>query len=445
MTEGVGLDPDGARAERAAPDFTFVTRAARVVFAPADAEGRLPEEVSRFGARRVFVVTTPGRAELARRLVAGLEAGGQGREASSDADADRADCADAPVTVHMFDRAAQHVPAELAVAAVARVRETDAELCVAIGGGSAVGLAKAVALETRIPVLAVPTTYAGSEMTAVWGMTDTEGKRTGRDEVVAPRTVIYDPELTRGLPREAAIASAFNAMAHAIGALHAPDANPISDLLAEEAVRLLARALPGVGGAGRSGAPGPPSASGRSSERDPYSDALLGAHLAARVLDATTMGLQHRLSHLLGGSFSLPHAEVHAILLPYVVAHLEREGGTGPSAGTSTGAPGQLSARASGQVSPQASADVRLRRALSTGLPPSSALLQLQSDLGFARTLAQLGLGRDDLLWAAERWERETSHEGEAPPPGGSSGPVLEILESAFEGAGRVQPFPGIR
>jgi maleylacetate reductase len=442
VTEGIGLDPDGARAERAAPDFTFVTRAARVVFAPAEAAGQLPEEVSRFGARRVFVVTTPGRAELARRLVAGLEAGGQGREASSDDGSARA----APDPLHIFDRAVQHVPSELAAAAVARARELGAELCIAIGGGSAVGLAKAVALETRIPVLAVPTTFAGSEMTAVWGMTDTEGKRTGRDEVVAPRTVIYDPELTRGLPRQAAIASAFNAMAHAIGALHAPDANPITDLLAEEAVRLLARALPGVGGAGRSDAPGPPSASGRSSERDPYSDALLGAHLAARVLDATTMGLQHRLSHLLGGSFSLPHAEVHAILLPYVVAHLEREGGTGPSAGTSTGAPGQLSARASGQeVSPQASADVRLRRALSTDLPPSSALLQLQSDLGFARTLAQLGLGRDDLRWAAERWERETSHEGEAPPPGGSSGPVLEILESAFEGAGRVQPFPGIQ
>ena len=201
---------------------------------------------------------------------------------------------------------AQHVPVELAAGAVARAGELGAEVLIAVGGGSATGLAKAVARDTGLPVLAVPTTYAGSEMTSIWGQTDGEGKTTGRDARVLPRTVVYDPALTTSLPAGITGASGMNALAHALESLYAPDT---TDLLRSVATGAL-RALP----------PALAVAVARGDDLQARSDALYGAWLAGWALGSTTMGLHHKLAHVLGGTFRLPHAEVHSALLPQVAA-----------------------------------------------------------------------------------------------------------------------------
>ena len=198
----------------------------------------------------------------------------------------------------------QHVPVELAAGAVARARELGARVLIAIGGGSATGLAKAVALETGLPVVSVPTTYAGSEMTPIWGLTDAQGKTTGRDVRVLPRTVVYDPALTVSLPPDVSAASGMNALAHAVEALYAPDTTELLTAVATEALRTLAGSLPAV-------AAGPDDLAARSR-------ALYGAWLAGWALGSTTMGLHHKLAHVLGGTYRLPHAGVHSALLPHV-------------------------------------------------------------------------------------------------------------------------------
>ncbi len=171
-------------------------------------------------------------------------------------------------------------------------RDADADGCLAIGGGSTIGLGKAIALSSGLPVLSVPTSYAGSEMTTVWGLTEDGRKRTGRDRAVLPRSVVYDPELTLGLPVGMSVTSAFNAIAHAVEALYAPDASPIVFLMAEEGTRSLVAALPVV-----AAAPG---------DMRARTDALRGAWLRGAPLGATTMSLHHKLSHILGGTFDFP-------------------------------------------------------------------------------------------------------------------------------------------
>ncbi|GAA1807936.1 maleylacetate reductase [Planosporangium flavigriseum] len=201
---------------------------------------------------------------------------------------------------------AQHVPTDLADEATRRASRSGADVLLAVGGGSATGLAKAIALRTGLPILAVPTTYAGSEMTPIWGLTDSQGKTTGRDPRVLPRTVLYDPALTVSLPPPLSGASGLNALAHALEALYAPDATPLLTTVAEEALRTLAEALPVV--------------VAQPDDRDARSQALFGAWLAGWALGGTTMGLHHKLAHVLGGTYGLPHAGVHSALLPQVAA-----------------------------------------------------------------------------------------------------------------------------
>ena len=203
------------------------------------------------------------------------------------------------------DLAAMHVPADRVQRAVAEVDRVRPDVLLAVGGGSAVGLAKAIARERPLPIVAVPTTYAGSEMTSIWGVTSGDTKTTGRDPAVAPRLVIYDPVLTLSLPPHTSAASGMNAMAHAVEAMYAPNASPIAAAAADEAIRTLARALPSVVAAPR--------------DLDARALALRGAHAAAVALELAPMGLHHKLCHVLGG-FGLPHAATHAALLPHVVA-----------------------------------------------------------------------------------------------------------------------------
>jgi maleylacetate reductase len=207
----------------------------------------------------------------------------------------------------IYDQALMHVPLETARAARVEATRLEADCCVAIGGGSTVGLAKAIALELPLPILAVPTTYAGSEMTPIWGVTEGGVKKTGRDTRVRPRTVLYDPVLTLGLPPGISGTSGVNAMAHCVEGLYSENANPIVSLMAEEGIRALGRSLPKV-------------------VRTPHdvearTEALYGAWLGGSVLGAVGMALHHKLCHVLGGTFNLPHSETHAIVLPYVVAY----------------------------------------------------------------------------------------------------------------------------
>ncbi len=202
--------------------------------------------------------------------------------------------------------ARQHVPREDVARLVDRLAADDADVVVALGGGSTIGLAKAAALERQVSLVAIPTTYSGSEMTAIWGLTDGGAKATGRSDRARPCLVIYDPSLTTALPVGTSVPSLFNAMAHSVEALYAPGVLREVEERAEESVRVIAMALPQI-----VRAPTDPA---------PRSEALYGAHLAGWALDEATMGLHHKLCHVLGGSFGLPHAETHTVLLAHVIA-----------------------------------------------------------------------------------------------------------------------------
>ena len=265
-------------------DFVYQASASRVVFG-AGALRHLPREIEALGAKRALVLSTPEQEPAARRVAEML--------------GDRA--------AGLFARAVMHVPIETACEAREEARRLGADCAVAIGGGSTTGLGKAIALESGLPIVAVPTTYAGSEMTPIYGLTEGGVKKTGRDPRVLPRCVIYDPELTLTLPLALSVSSGLNAIAHAAEGLYAHDANPIVALMAEEGIRATAAALPRLAADPKN--------------LDARSDALYGAWLCGSVLGAVAMGLHHKLCHTLGGSFSLPHAEVHTVILPHALAY----------------------------------------------------------------------------------------------------------------------------
>jgi maleylacetate reductase len=263
--------------------FVYNAQPARVVFG-VGALAELERETDRLGARHALVLSTPQQAEQADAIAARLK----------------------HRVVGVFAQAVMHVPIETAIQAREEARRLGADCLVAIGGGSTIGLAKAIALETGLPILAVPTTYAGSEMTPIYGITEAGLKKTGRDARVLPRTVIYDPELTLTMPLELSVVSGMNAIAHAAEGLYAQDSNPIMDLMAEEGIRAMARALPAIR---RSPA-----------DTEARSDAQYGAWLCGSVLGSVGMAVHHKLCHTLGGSFNLPHAEVHTVILPHAMA-----------------------------------------------------------------------------------------------------------------------------
>lgn len=261
-------------------DFVYQAAPSRVVFGQG-ALSRLPDEVALLGAQRALVLTTPEQQVLGER-VAGL----LGERSAG-----------------VYAQAVMHVPVEIARAARAEAARLGADCYIAVGGGSTIGLGKAIALESAQPILAVPTTYAGSEVTPIYGLTEGRLKKTGRDARVLPRTVLYDAELTLTLPAEISAASGMNAMAHAVEALYAKDANPIISLMAEESIRALAQSLPEV--------------VRQPADIEARSRALYGAWLAGVCLGTVGMALHHKLCHTLGGTFNLPHAQTHAVMLPH--------------------------------------------------------------------------------------------------------------------------------
>lgn len=205
----------------------------------------------------------------------------------------------------VYPYAVMHVPIDVADEAVNYVKKNNIDCCLALGGGSTIGLAKAIALKTALPILAIPTTYSGSEMTSIYGMTDKNLKSTGKDIKVLPKVVIYDPQLSLTLPPKVSYCSGINAMSHAMEALYAKEKNPITSSMAVESIKYLKSSLPQI-------------------IKDPLDisarqDALLGAWLAGSCLGSVGMALHHKICHTLGGTFSLPHAQSHTIMLAYSI------------------------------------------------------------------------------------------------------------------------------
>ncbi len=264
--------------------FIYQGLPSRVVFGPGSID-HLEREIDLLGAKRAIVLSTPQQREQAEALAARL----------------------GPRAVGVFAKAVMHVPVETAQEARDYAARLGADCAVAIGGGSTTGLGKAIALTSSLPILAVPTTYAGSEMTPIYGLTEAGLKKTGRDLRVLPKTVIYDPALTLSLPASLSVTSGINAIAHAAEGLYAQDANPIIGLMAEEGIRALGQ------GIGRVVA--------RPDDIDARGDCLYGAWLCGAVLGSVGMALHHKLCHTLGGTFNLPHAETHTIVLPHALAY----------------------------------------------------------------------------------------------------------------------------
>jgi alcohol dehydrogenase class IV len=349
--------------------FVYEALPSRVVFGAGSLE-KLPEEIEKLGATRALVLCTPEQRAIGADIVVMLGTRSAG----------------------VFDGAAMHVPVEVAGAAREKAKRVGADCCVAIGGGSTTGLAKAVALTSELPILAIPTTYAGSEMTPIWGLTEKGVKKTGRDLRVLPKTVIYDPALTTSLPVALSVTSGINAIAHCVEALYSRDANPIISMIAEEGIRALAAGLPEV--------------AKRPQDLEARSRALYGAWLGGVSLGAVGMALHHKLCHTLGGTFNLPHAETHTVLLPHAVAY---------NAG----------------AAPEAMAHIARALSARSAAHAAEALYDLAASLGAPVSLESLGMRREQLDQAADLAVQNPYYN---PRPVTREG-IRRLLENAFAGS----------
>lgn len=264
-------------------EFTFSSLPVRVRFGTG-IRNEAGAEIERLGCSRAIILTTPGQAEKGRALAADI-----GKLAAG--------------TVAV---AQMHTPVEVTDEALQAVQRLGGDCLVALGGGSAIGLGKALSLRTALPQIVLPTTYAGSEATPVLGQTEKGHKTTLTDARIQPAVILYDAELICTLPRSVTVASALNAMAHAAEGLYARDRNPVSTLLAQEGLRAFRDGLPAV--------------CRNPQDLDARAQTLYGAWLCGTVLGQVGMALHHKLCHVLGGSFNLPHAETHAVMLPYTIA-----------------------------------------------------------------------------------------------------------------------------
>jgi maleylacetate reductase len=345
--------------------FTFDALPGRVVFGVGSL-ARLPHEVEQLTKEHVLVMADPTTREIADEAAESL----------------------GPRFAGLFSDIKLHVPVEAVADARKAAESASADCLVTIGGGTTTGFGKAVALEAGLPLIAVPTTYAGSEMTPIYGVTSNGMKRTGRDLRVLPKVVLYDPALTTSVPPEVTGPSGMNALAHCVEALYGKEVNPITSLMAEEAIGALVRGIP---------------ASVRDPEDlDARSDALYGAYLAGAALAVVGMALHHRICHVLGGTYGLAHSEVNAVILPHA-------------------------ARFNQPAAPDALA--RVARAMGAD-DAASGLFDLAVSIGAPTSLAALGMRREDL--------EEAARLAADPPPWNprpvSSTEVLALLEDAFEG-----------
>ena len=262
--------------------FVHDTLPQRVCFGSGEAAAHLTAQAAELGATRIMLIAAKPETQLADTIADGL-----------------------PVALR-HDDVVMHVPVEVAERARAAAAANGIDALVSVGGGSTTGLAKAIAMTTGLPIIAVPTTYAGSEATPVWGLTEGAKKTTGIDSKVLPRVIVYDAALTMSLPVDMSVASGLNALAHCVDSLWAPNADPINAAFAAEGIRSLGESLPRV-------VADPMDLGGRE-------HALYAAYLSAAAFASAGSGLHHKICHVLGGKYNLPHAQTHATVLPYVLA-----------------------------------------------------------------------------------------------------------------------------
>lgn len=320
--------------------FVYQPNSQRIIFGAGTLK-QLPDEVALLGIKRPMIISTEFQKDMAENAKALL-----GNKFEST----------------IFDKAVMHVPRETINAIMNEIKAHKSDGCVCVGGGSTIGLGKAVALETGLPSLVVPTTYAGSEMTPIWGITEDGIKTTGRDAKVLAKTVIYDPELTVSLPDFISGPSGINAIAHCVEALYAENRNPVISIMSEEGIKALAESLPIV--------------VKEPEDMEARSKALYGAWLAGTALGTVGMSIHHKLCHTLGGSFNLPHAEVHSVIIPHATKYNQDH-------------------------APEAMAAIA--RALNT-TPDNAAgaLFDLLTKVGAPTSLQAIGMKEEDLEKAAE-------------------------------------------
>ncbi|WAB99260.1 maleylacetate reductase [Pseudomonas putida] len=317
--------------------FVFNALPGRVIFG----FGTLSQvgvEIRALGCSRALVISTPEQQMQAAQLVTQL----------------------GDLAVGTYVKAAMHTPTDITLDALQEFQQAAADCVVAIGGGSTIGLGKAIALHTDAPQIVIPTTYAGSEATPIIGQTDNGIKTTQKTMKVLPEVIVYDVDLTLRLPVEMSVTSGLNAIAHAVEALYAKDANPLVSMLAEQGIAAIARALPRI--------------VDNPHDREARSDALYGAWACGVCLGAVGMSIHHKLCHTLGGSFNLPHAQTHTAVLPHAAAY-------------------------NAEAAPEAMA--RIATALGVDDAPRG-LYDLAKSLGGPTSLAALGLKKDDLTKATE-------------------------------------------
>ena len=345
--------------------FVYEQLAGRVVFGEGTV-AEIPNEIDLLAASRVLLVSDT--------------------MAKDDGDALQAALGDRVVARIAETR--PHVPAEDAEDTRRLAEEHEVDGVVTIGGGSTTGLGKALVLDREVAFLAVPTTYAGSEMTPIYGITGGAVKRTGRHPRVKPRTVVYDVELTVDIPLDVTAGSVMNALAHCVEALYAKERNPIISVLALEGITALRRGAVAVSNVRR--------------DRVGRSDLLYGAFLAGTALGATGVAVHHRICHVLGGTFGLAHGDANAVILPYAVAY-------------------------------NRDSEPEVMRAVAGVLDATDAaggLYELARNLGAPGSLSTLGIDETQLDRAADM---VTEAGGYNPRPV-ERGWVRSLLQEAFEG-----------
>lgn len=345
--------------------FVYDAIPGRVVFG-AGSRHRLAAEASALGAQRVVLVASTYEDELAADVAAVL----------------------GDLVVGRFSDVVQHVPVAKAAAAVELTRDLGADTIVTIGGGSATGFGKAIALELDVHQIALPTTYAGSEMTTIYGLTDGGHKRTGKSDRVKPGVVVYDPELTITLPPRIAGPSGMNALAHCVEALYGPGANPVISAIALEGIRALYRSLPRV--------------CTSPDDLDARTDALYGAYLAGVSLATGGTALHHKTCHVLGGMFDLNHGDMNAVVLGHAVAY------NAPAIPELMG---------------------RMGEALGTD-DVAGALFDLARAIGAPTSLREIGMPEDGIDEAARRVVEDAAANVRPPDPDG----IRAMLLAAFAG-----------
>lgn len=344
--------------------FVFPGLTTRVVFGHGTL-AQVPDEVARLGHSRALILSTPHQ------------------KAEAEALADRLDDKAAGV----FAGAAMHTPVEVTEEAVGAFRAAGADCVVSLGGGSTTGLGKAIAVRTGADQVVIPTTYAGSEMTDILGETAAGEKTTRRDPAIRPEVVVYDVDLTMTLPVGLTVTSALNAIAHAMEALYAPDRNPVIEAMVREALPAFRDALPAL--------------ARNPQDPDARAGALYAAWCCSTALGYVSMALHHKLAHVLGGSFGLPHAETHAVLLPHTTAYNE------PAVG-----------------------DLLKPIADTFGGTAGAGLWHFAKSVGAPLRLADLGLTEPDLDRAAEIATRNPY----ANPRPVSRDGIRQLLQQAYDG-----------